>query len=266
MVKESGSGTTECPLYAPAACAFTVQPVGGWYLSGRAVAEFVAALIMLAFGAPLILLAAVLVRLTSRGPAFFRQVRVGQGGRPYVILKIRSMYDESEENSVRRRRGVTPVGRLLRRTHVDELPQLWHVLSGEMSLIGPRPEQPEFVRNYTDIIPRYAQRLCVRPGLTGLAQVQAPPDMDSAGIRNLTLTRRKLAYDLYYVQSIGPWLDLRILLCTALKVFGMPFPALRRACALPSLEAVETVYEPARTAAPVFSSSAATPTVELQRA
>jgi lipopolysaccharide/colanic/teichoic acid biosynthesis glycosyltransferase len=112
---------------------------------------------------------------------------------------------------------VTPLGWLLRATHIDELPQLWNVLRGDMSLIGPRPERPEFLPQLEKALPRYRERLLVRPGLTGLAQVRLPPDS------NLDSVRRKLAHDLYYVDQVGFWLDLRILFSTLLHVLKVPY-------------------------------------------
>jgi lipopolysaccharide/colanic/teichoic acid biosynthesis glycosyltransferase len=124
---------------------------------------------------------------------------------------------------------ITRVGAFLRRTHLDELPQLWNVLRGEMSLVGPRPERPEFVPALAEAIPGYLGRLQVRPGVTGLAQVTLPADTD------LDSVRRKLASDLHYVNYFNAWLDLRILLATGLKVFGTPFSLIARVCRLPHL-------------------------------
>jgi lipopolysaccharide/colanic/teichoic acid biosynthesis glycosyltransferase len=128
---------------------------------------------------------------------------------------------------------VTPLGRFLRRTHVDEWPQLWNVLKGEMSLVGPRPERPEFIPMLAQAIPRYGERLNVRPGVTGLAQVQLPPGT------NVESVRRELAYDLLYVQQLSLWLDLRILLATAGKVLGIPFRLTGAVLRLPSGSVVE---------------------------
>src|SRR5262249_6782677 len=157
--------------------------------------------------APVILLCAVLVRLTSRGPAFYSQVRLGRGGRPYRIYKIRTMYHQCELKSGARwsQAGdprVTPVGRFLGSTHLDELPQLWNVLKGDMALVGPRPERPEFIPALARAIPLYELRLLVRPGVTGLAQIQLPPDTDVQSVR------AKVAHDLYYVRHMSLWVDL----------------------------------------------------------
>jgi lipopolysaccharide/colanic/teichoic acid biosynthesis glycosyltransferase len=183
------------------------------------------ALVLLFISGPVILLACLLVKLTSRGPVFYEQTRVGRGGRPFTIYKIRSMYDHCERASgvVWSRKGdprVTPLGRFLRRTHLDELPQLWNILRGDMSLIGPRPERPEFVPQLEAAIPHYRDRLQVLPGLTGLAQVHLEADSDLASVE------RKLVFDLYYIKTLGFWTDLRIVLATAAHIFR-PYVAQR---------------------------------------
>ena len=179
------------------------------------------AAILLVPGLPLIGLLALLVRLTSRGPGIYRQTRVGRHGRRFTLYKLRSMSQDAEaatgavwcqSNDPR----VTCLGRLLRRFHLDELPQLFNVLKGEMSLVGPRPERPEFVRVLAEQIPGYRQRLAVRPGVTGLAQLNLPPDSDLASVC------RKLALDIEYVQRAGLWLDVRLLLCTLARMFKIP--------------------------------------------
>lgn len=213
---------------APDDPAVTLAPIPSWYAPVKAVADFAAALALLPAALPLIVAAALVVRLTSPGPAFYTQTRVGRRGRPYRIVKLRTMYHRCEEQSGARwsqpgDARVTPVGRLLRATHLDELPQLLNVLLGQMSLVGPRPERPEVIQGLRldREIPGYRHRLLVRPGLTGLAQLQLPPDSDVASVR------RKLAYDLYYVRRVGPWLDLRLLLATPFKLVGVGPRALR---------------------------------------
>jgi lipopolysaccharide/colanic/teichoic acid biosynthesis glycosyltransferase len=206
------------------------------------VAEFVIAFLLLALTAPLIALAALLIRLTSRGPVFYAQVRLGRFGRLYTLYKLRTMHHNCEKlsgpqwSSGRGDPRVTRVGRFLRRSHVDELPQLWNVLRGDMSLIGPRPERPEFLPGLESAMAHYRDRLLVRPGLTGLAQVQLPADTD------LTSVRRKLAYDLYYVRRISPWLDLRVLFCTTLYLVGIPYRVMPRLFLLPRRAVVEHAY------------------------
>jgi lipopolysaccharide/colanic/teichoic acid biosynthesis glycosyltransferase len=193
-----------------------------WYVSVKGAVEFALALGLLILAAPFIGLAALLVKLTSRGPVVYSQVRLGLDGRPYRIFKIRTMIHDCEKLSgpqwsTKGDRRITPVGRLLRKTHLDELPQLWNVLRGDMSLVGPRPERPEFATQLGKAIPGYLDRLQVRPGITGLAQVQLPPDTD------LESVRRKLARDLYYVQHVSLWLDFQILCSTVTHVLHIPF-------------------------------------------
>jgi lipopolysaccharide/colanic/teichoic acid biosynthesis glycosyltransferase len=211
------------PLTA-AALAPRLLPAGGpvaapatLYLSCRRILDVGAALALLVLTAPALVVACLLVKLTSRGPMLYSQTRVGRSGRPFTIWKIRSMYHNCEAASGASwsRKGdprVMPFGRFLRRTHLDELPQLWNVLRGDMSLIGPRPERPEFVPQLEGAIPRYRERLVVLPGLTGLAQIHLGPDVDLPGVE------RKLAMDLYYVKRLGPWMDARIVLATVVHV------------------------------------------------
>jgi lipopolysaccharide/colanic/teichoic acid biosynthesis glycosyltransferase len=219
-----------------------VRPVHGWYLPCKRAAECVVALVLLVLTAPLVLVAAVLVKLTSRGPVFYTQVRLGRFGRLFTIYKLRTMHHNCEGASGpqwcsgRADPRVTRVGRFLRRSHLDELPQLFNVLRGDMSLIGPRPERPEFLPGLEAAMPHYRDRLLVRPGLTGLAQVQLPADTD------LTSVRRKLAYDLYYVRRVSPWLDLRILVCTTLYLLGLPYRLMPRLFLLPRRAVVEHAY------------------------
>ncbi|HEY1376003.1 MAG TPA: sugar transferase [Gemmataceae bacterium] len=209
-----------------------------WYPPVRAAAEFVAALALLVLTTPVMAVAAAVVRLTSPGRAFYAQTRVGRGGRVYTMYKIRSMYQDCEKQSgpcwaSKGDPRVTPVGRVLRATHIDELPQLINVLRGEMSLIGPRPERPEFVAKLKRAVPRYGERLRVRPGVTGFAQVQLAADTD------LDSVRRKIIYDLYYIDAVNPWLDVCIILCTVLKMVGIPFHLLRWLFGMPTAAEVE---------------------------
>jgi lipopolysaccharide/colanic/teichoic acid biosynthesis glycosyltransferase len=210
----------------------------GWYGRIKIGIDFALASTILAASAPTLLVIAALVKLTSRGPVFYKQTRLGRNGRLYYIYKIRSMVRDSERLtgpcwSTPRDPRVTPIGRFLRSTHLDELPQLWNVLRGDMSLVGPRPERPEFLDELEKAYPRYRERLAVRPGLTGLAQVQLPPDSD------LTSVRRKLVCDLYYVEHVGPTLDLQILLTTPLYLLGIPFTVSRKLLGTPCRIAIE---------------------------
>jgi lipopolysaccharide/colanic/teichoic acid biosynthesis glycosyltransferase len=196
------------------------------------------ALTLLLLTLPLLALTALLVKLTSRGPVLYRQTRTGKGGQPYTIIKIRTMTHNCESKTGVRWATpgdprITWVGRWLRRTHLDELPQLWNVLRGEMSLVGPRPERPEFVVHLQQVLPDYRKRLQVLPGVTGLAQIQLAADTDLGSVR------RKLVYDLYYVDRRTLWLDLRIMLSTACKVLHLPFAVSRALLQIPSGSAVE---------------------------
>ncbi len=169
--------------------------------------DFVVAAALLVVMLPLALAAAGAIRLSSQGPVFYRQRRVGQGGRQFTIWKFRTMLDFAEQESgpVLARledQRVTRVGRWLRASRIDELPQLWNVLNGTMSLIGPRPERPEFVRRYAEEIPGYLERLQVKPGLTGLAQVNGEYHTSPA---------YKLKYDLAYIYNYSLVLDLKIM-------------------------------------------------------
>jgi lipopolysaccharide/colanic/teichoic acid biosynthesis glycosyltransferase len=205
------------------------------------VLEYIAALVLFVLALPVMLVAAVLIKLTSRGPALYSQTRLGRHGRPYQIHKLRTMVHNCEATSGPRWSTphdprITPLGRFLRKTHLDEFPQLWNVLRGEMSLVGPRPERPEFVPHLERSVPHYQQRLRIRPGITGLAQVQLPPDTD------LMSVRRKLAYDLYYIRNLDAWLDLRLVLCTGLSLFGIPFYWTCRCLHVPGGATVEQLY------------------------
>jgi lipopolysaccharide/colanic/teichoic acid biosynthesis glycosyltransferase len=205
---------------------------GGAYERIKPSLDCVLALVLLILTAPLMIVAMLLVRLTSRGPAIYTQRRLGLRGKVFTIYKIRTMCLDSERHSgatwsLPGDPRVTPVGRVLRFTHLDELPQLINVLMGEMSLVGPRPERPEFLPRLEHALPDYRRRLAVRPGVTGLAQVQQPPDT------GLDSVRRKLNFDLCYVDHANPWLDLRIILATALKCAGVPFACIGRWLLLP---------------------------------
>ena len=195
--------------------------------------EFLLALLILVVSMPIILIALILVRATSPGPVIYSQKRLGRGGRVFTIYKIRTMYRDSEPNgarwSVPGDPRITPVGRLLRSSHIDELPQLINILQGKMSLIGPRPERPEIVVQLERVIPEYRRRLNVRPGVTGLAQVLQPPDT------NLSMVSSKLFLDLYYIDHCNLWLDFRILLATVPHVFRVPEQTIARVFGFPQI-------------------------------
>jgi lipopolysaccharide/colanic/teichoic acid biosynthesis glycosyltransferase len=210
------------------------EPLKG-YPRWKPTGDYLAALVLFVLTMPLLVLSMIVVKVTSRGPCLYSQVRLGLGGRPFRIYKVRTMFRDSESAGPRWSTAgdprVTPVGRFLRRSHLDELPQLWNVLRGEMSLVGPRPERPEFVTQLERAIPYYRRRLQVRPGVTGLAQVQLPPDTDVDSVR------RKLVCDLHYVSVFTFKLDFRILVCTVLGVLGISHSASRNVLRIPDLGA-----------------------------
>jgi sugar transferase (PEP-CTERM system associated) len=179
----------------------------------QSIYSFVIALIGVILVAPVMLLVAILVRLTSPGPALYRQRRVGLHGSEFTVYKFRSMRQDAEAKTgaVWARRGdprITAFGRFIRKTRLDELPQLFNVLRGEMSMVGPRPERPEFVKELSDKIPFYRQRHFVKPGITGWAQINHKYG------DTIEDTVTKLEYDLYYLKNLSPALDAYIMFHT----------------------------------------------------
>jgi len=195
---------------------YVASPPAAW----KRALDYSLALLLFVAALPIMVLTAIAVRLTSAGPAIYRQTRVGLGGRIVTIAKFRSMYHECERISgiqwcTKNDPRITPLGHWLRKLHLDELPQLWNVLRGEMSLVGPRPERPEIVADLEVMLPGYGLRHTVMPGITGFAQIHLPPDSSLQTVKN------KMIYDRYYVENAGLWLDLKCLVCTALKVVGL---------------------------------------------
>ena len=187
--------------------------------TGKRVLDIVAAAAGLVLLAPVLVLAGALIKLTSRGPMLYHQERVGQYGRVFKVHKFRSMRDDAEAGTgavwaEEEDPRVTPLGRFLRRSRLDEVPQLWNVLVGEMSLVGPRPERPEFVDTLSDSIPFYSLRHVVRPGVTGWAQVRYTY---GACVED---AMQKLQYDLYYIKHLTLAFDLIILVSTVKTVIG----------------------------------------------
>ena len=179
--------------------------------------DAVIAAVALLVVSPLLLLIALAVKVSSRGPVFYHQQRVGAHGRVFTIHKFRSMQTNAEAATgavwaTKNDSRVTRIGRFLRRSRLDELPQIWNILKGEMSLVGPRPERPEFVRDLTEQIPFYRERHVLRPGLTGWAQVRYTYGA------NVEDALEKLQYDLYYIKNISLALDLFIIFATAKAV------------------------------------------------
>jgi lipopolysaccharide/colanic/teichoic acid biosynthesis glycosyltransferase len=197
---------------------FAVHP--SQYFRWKAILGRAMAFVLMIPGGPITLMLMILIRLTSRGPAIYRQLRVGKNGKTFLIYKLRTMRHDAEsysgpawtqENDPR----ITRIGRVLRKMHLDELPQLLNVLRGDMDLIGPRPERPEFAKVLVKEIPGYLNRLAVLPGVTGLAQINLPPDTD------LDSVRRKLALDLEYIEKATFALDMRMFAGTLLRMFGI---------------------------------------------
>ena len=178
--------------------------------------DIIGAVICIIIFSPVMLVSAILVKTTSKGPLIFKQERVGLHNKPFQMYKFRTMYVQTEEEE---RKGwtqkndprVTSVGRFLRKTSLDEFPQLFNVLKGDMSLVGPRPERPQYVEKFREEIPRYMIKHQVRPGMTGWAQVN--------GYRGDTSIRKRIEHDLYYIENWTLGLDIKILFLTVFKGF-----------------------------------------------
>lgn len=188
-----------------------------WRLTLKRSVDFVVALVCLVATAPVMALIALAIKLDSKGPVLYRQERVGYFGRTFTMYKFRTMVVDAEAAgpvwaAAQHDPRVTRIGRILRQTHLDELPQLFNVVRGDMSLVGPRPERPYFVNQLDETVPHYDCRLYVRPGITGLAQVHYRYDQTVADVK------KKLRFDLLYVKRMCLLLDARILAWTVLVV------------------------------------------------
>ncbi len=197
----------------------THSPQSGWPAAAKRIFDVVFSAIALILLAPLMLLIAIAVKLTSRGPVFYLQRRASLGGREFDIIKFRSMKPNSErlDDVLGPPKGdprITPIGKILRRLSLDELPQLINVLLGDMSLVGPRPERPEFIERFSEQIPRYMLRHHAKAGITGWAQVN--------GFRGRSSLRKRIQYDLDYVMRWSFTFDLWILLLTVFRGFYNP--------------------------------------------
>jgi exopolysaccharide biosynthesis polyprenyl glycosylphosphotransferase len=183
-----------------------------WEEAVKRTMDVFAALLALVLGLPICLVIAVAVKLDTRGPVLYKQERVGKDGERFNIIKFRSMVVDAEKGGPqwahKRDPRVTRVGWLLRKLHLDEIPQFWNVLSGHMSLVGPRPERPMFVEQLSKEIPLYPRRLKVRPGITGWAQVKHVYD------ESIDDVRKKVKYDLFYIENMSLRMDMKILLST----------------------------------------------------
>ena len=170
---------------------------------------------LLIFSIPMLVIA-VIIKCTSKGPVIFKQERVGLHNKPFQMYKFRSMYQQKPDEELTKwtTKGdprITPIGHFIRRTNLDETPQLWNVLKGDMSMVGPRPERPQFVEKFKEEIPRYMIKHQVRPGMTGWAQVN--------GYRGDTSIQKRIEYDLYYIENWTLGLDIKILFMTLFKGF-----------------------------------------------
>lgn len=199
---------------------FRRSPLEGWGRVFKRVLDLLIVIPTLIIMSPLYLVLALAVVLGSRGPIMYREPRVGQDGRSLFIRKFRSMYvdwrdrfphvkDWSSDESTDPR--ITPIGRFIRKTNLDELPQLWDVLLGKMSIVGPRPEQPKYVEKFSQEIPDYLKRHRVKSGLTGWAQIN--------GLRGNTPVSDRVKYDIYYIENWSIWFDLRIIIGTFVYIF-----------------------------------------------
>ena len=190
-----------------------------WLLAGRRLVSLMASLLLFILAAPVLLIVSIIIKLDSKGPVFYTQERVGMGGRNFKMMKFRTMRTDAEANGIKWAQKndsrVTGIGKYLRRFRIDELPQILNVLKGEMGIVGPRPERPEFVAKLRNQIPYYDLRTLVPPGITGWAQIKYPY------AASLEEAREKLHYDLWYVKHLSVLLDCSILFHTAkVVIFG----------------------------------------------
>ncbi|MGD8778216.1 MAG: sugar transferase [Ignavibacteria bacterium] len=191
-----------------------------WEKRLKRLLDIFVSLLILLVSSPVILITSIAIRLDSKGPVFYKQERSGMNGKPFKMVKFRSMVQDAEKKSgpvwsQKDDPRITKVGRIIRKIRVDEIPQMFNVLKGEMSLVGPRPERPYFVEKLSKEIPLYKRRLKVRPGVTGWAQVKHKYDETIEDVKN------KLRYDLFYIENISLRLDIQILMRTVFVVlFG----------------------------------------------
>jgi exopolysaccharide biosynthesis polyprenyl glycosylphosphotransferase len=188
-----------------------------WQSQIKRLLDIFTALFFLVTFMPVWIIISIVIKLIDKGPAIYAQERVGKNGKPFIVYKFRSMYVDAEkltgpqwavENDPR----ITPFGRFLRKSRIDEIPQLWNVLIGEMSIVGPRPERQYFIDKLSKEIPWYIKRLKMKPGITGWAQVKHKYD------ETIEDVRMKVMYDLYYFENMSIVLDIKIIIQTILVV------------------------------------------------
>lgn len=188
---------------------------GQVYLLIKRVFDLIASILAIVVGAPLMLVVSLLIKLESPGPVIFKQERLGKDGVPFTMYKFRSMRIDAEKNGPQwaevHDERCTKIGRIIRRFHVDEMPQFWNIVKGEMSIVGPRPEREYYYEKIEEELPEYRERLRVKPGLTGLSQVN--------GCYDQTMEER-LVYDIEYMQKRSVWMDFMCILKTVVVVFN----------------------------------------------
>jgi exopolysaccharide biosynthesis polyprenyl glycosylphosphotransferase len=194
----------------------TPQLMPPWEESTKRLIDVAVSALVLGAGLPFWIVTAIVIKLDSPGPVLYRQERVGKDGIPFNIIKFRSMAKDAEREgprwSGREDPRITRFGRIIRQLHIDEIPQMFNVLRGDMSLIGPRPERPVFVQKLSKEIPLYQRRLKVRPGITGWAQVKQKYD------ETIDDVKKKVQYDLFYIENMSLRMDFKIILNTAYHV------------------------------------------------
>ncbi len=201
------------PMYSIPLIEISTQLLRPWEAFLKRFLDIVISLFVLIVGLPLWIIVAILIKLDSKGPILYKQERVGKNGKIFICYKFRSMYVDAEKTgpktTVLNDPRVTRVGLFLRKTHIDEVPQFWNVLKGEMSLVGPRPERPVFIEMYSKMVPLFKRRLVVRPGITGWNQVKSPLfEINEEHLKN------RLKDDFYYIENMSLKLDIEIILRT----------------------------------------------------
>lgn len=185
------------------------------YLPIKRILDILFSLMLIILTFPIVMVTVVAVKCESHGPIFYKQVRVGLMGRKIVITKFRSMYMDAEKNGAqwaqKKDPRVTRVGKIIRRTRIDELPQLFSVLKGDLSLIGPRPERPNFTEEFSHKYPGFEKRLRIKPGLSGYAQINGGYDIDPG---------QKAKLDCYYINHLSFWIDVKIFISTIKIIFS----------------------------------------------
>jgi exopolysaccharide biosynthesis polyprenyl glycosylphosphotransferase len=204
---------TTMALFGSGLLGMIISFVRRTYAFAKRFFDIVASIVGIIVLSPVLLITALLVKLTSKGPVLYSQVRVGRKGRLFKMYKFRSMRTDAEKETgpvwaAENDNRLTPIGDFLRKAHIDEIPQIINILKGEMSLIGPRPERPIFVEKFKEEISGYEQRLAVKPGITGLAQVWHRYDETVEDVKN------KLKYDIKYIKNMCFWADINIILRT----------------------------------------------------